>query len=143
MDEHSLYRETLLAHGKSPRNRTPLADATHGATVDNPVCGDRVRVELLVDGDRITQVCFGGRSCLVATASASLMTEAVRGRTIADFEALHRDVEATCHGDTPSDPHGLDALRALAGVRDYPARRQCALLPWDALRRALALPDRS
>lgn len=139
-DPRTLYRDTLLDHGKAPRNHAPLTGATHAAAVDNPICGDRVRVELAIENDRVRDARFTIKGCLIATASASLMTEAVTGHPLARVEQLCADVEATCTGTSAPDHGAIGALSALAVVREYPARRQCAALPWVALRRALR-PD--
>ncbi len=137
----ALYREILLDHGKQPRNHAPLEDATHEAAADNPLCGDRVRIQVAVEGDRLRAARFTMRGCLLATASASLMTEAVRGRSLDEVSRLCANVEATCHGRPAGDDPSLGALSALAAVRDYPGRRRCATLPWAALRQALAQPQ--
>jgi len=139
-DPHTLYRDTLLDHGKAPRNHAPLAGATHTATVDNPVCGDRILVELTIDGEHVRDARFTIKGCLIATASASLMTEAVTGHPLAEIRRLCAEVEATCDGASAPDADmmgALGALGALAAVREYPARRRCATLPWVALRQAL------
>ena len=136
----ALYRDALLDHGKAPRNHAPLAGATHAAAVDNSLCGDRVRVELTIEDGRVRDARFTIKGCLLATASASLMTEAVTGHPLAWIEQLYADVEATCHGEPTSHRDGrrpLGALSELAAVREYPARRRCATLPWVALRLAL------
>ncbi len=136
-DSRTLYREILLDHGKAPRNHAPLPEVTHAATADNPVCGDRILVELTVENEHVREARFTIKGCLIATASASLMTEAVSGHPVAHVERLCGEVEASCDGTSAPDLAALGALSALAAVRDYPARRRCATLPWAALREAL------
>ena len=137
-----LYRAVILEHGKAPRNVGRLGTATHAAEGDNPLCGDHVRVELLVEGERVRAARFEITGCLVATASASLMTEAVGGRSRAEVRALHDAVAATCAGRPQPGGGDLGALAALAAVRDYPSRARCAALPWETLARALeAAPE--
>ena len=136
-DTRSLYRDTLLDHGKTPRNHAALPGATHTATADNPVCGDRILVELAVENARVRDARFTIKGCLIATASASLMTEAVIGHPLVQVEQLCGAVEATCNNASVPGPGAPGPLNALAAVRDYPARRRCATLPWEALREAL------
>ena len=136
-----LYEDVVLAHAKRPRNRGPLAHATHAAAADNPLCGDEVRVEVVMEEGRVQAAGFEGQACAIVTASASLMTEHVRGRTAAEAHALAAAMEALCTG--PSEPPAAEAaqlgeLAVFAGVRRYPARARCATLAWHALRRALA-----
>ena len=136
-----LYEDLVLEHAKRPRNRGRLAHATHGGSADNALCGDSIRVELQVrDGD-ILAAGFDGHACAIATASASLLTEHVRGRTVGLARMLVEQMDALCAG--PSDEAAaagaeLGELGVFAGVRRYPARVRCATLAWDALRRALA-----
>jgi nitrogen fixation protein NifU and related proteins len=139
-DRHALYREVVLAHGRAPRNRGRLAGATHAAEGDNPLCGDRVRVELALEGDRVRDARFEGVGCTVALASASLMTEALKGRSVAEVRALADRMDEICTGRPARAPAGdavLGPLAAFAGVRHYPARARCATLAWRAMQRAL------
>ena len=134
-DPQSLYRTLVLDHGTHPRNRGPLAGGTHKATLDNPLCGDRVTVHLKVSSDRLLEVAFEARGCLIAHASASLMTEAIAGTTVAEALALAEMLEALVgDGRAPGEAGALEPLR---GVRDFPARKTCATLAWEALRVAL------
>jgi nitrogen fixation NifU-like protein len=134
-----LYQEMLLDHYRRPRHRGQLPDATHVAQGDNPLCGDRVRVALRLGGDVIEEIAFEGSGCAISTASASLMSDAVRGKRRAEldrlFDAFHALVAG---GPPPSDATDLGKLEIFAGVREYPARVKCATLPWHALRAALA-----
>jgi nitrogen fixation NifU-like protein len=136
-----LYEEVVLEHARRPRNRGRLAAATHGAAADNPLCGDTIHLDLEVAEGGIRAVTFEGHACAIATASASLLTEHVRGRPVADAQQLLMRMEALCAG--PEDAStaagaALGELAVFAGVRRYPARVRCATLAWDALRRALA-----
>jgi nitrogen fixation NifU-like protein len=136
-----LYEDVVLDHAKQPRNRGPLPQATHAAAADNPLCGDTVRVELEVGDDGIRAASFEGHACAIVTASASLMTEHVRGRTARDAHALVERMETLCAGPTDASAvagAALGELAVFAGVRRYPARVRCATLPWHALRLALA-----
>lgn len=135
-----LYRAVVLEHGKRPRHRGPLANATHAAEGDNPLCGDALRVEVVLAGDRLAAVAFTGESCVVATASASLMSERLRGCTRDEVARLAAAMEMLC---TTGDAGDADATRALgdlaafAGVHRHPVRVSCALLGWRVLRQAL------
>ena len=138
----ALYEALVLEHAKHPRNRGRLARATHDGAADNPLCGDAVRVELELGDGGVRAAGFEGHACAIATASASLMTEHVRGKTRAEAQALLEGMETLCTGPTgEADTAGahLGDLAVFAGVRWYPARVRCATLAWHALRRALAV----
>ena len=135
-----LYEGVVLEHAKRPRNRGQLPHATHGAAVDNPLCGDTVRVELELSDGRVQAAGFEGHACAIVTASASLMTEHVRGKTIAEVQALVDGMQTLCAGRSEEATTAglrLGELAVFAGVRRYPARVRCATLPWHALGRAL------
>lgn len=134
-DLESLYRDVIVDHSRHPRNFRAL-DAGRRADGTNPLCGDRLTVYVQVDDGVIRDVSFEGIGCAIATASASLMTESVRGKTVAEAEAMVERVQriVTASADAPTDE--LDALSALAGVRRFPVRAKCAILPWRALRAA-------
>jgi nitrogen fixation NifU-like protein len=133
-----LYQEILLDHYKRPRNFGPLADADGEADGHNPLCGDRVHVRVKLDGDRLSEVRFEGSGCAISTASASMMTDAVRGKSRAEatalFDRFHDLVTGAGAGD---DEESLGELAALAGVREFPMRVKCATLAWHTLRAAL------
>jgi nitrogen fixation NifU-like protein len=142
MDEiRELYQATILDHNKAPRNFGPLPDANRSARGDNPVCGDKLMLQLRVDADdRVVDVRFEGKGCAISTASASLMTELVKGRTRAEIEDLFERFHALLTGD-PSEEEAAPELGKLAvfsGVREYPVRVKCATLSWHTLRAALA-----
>jgi nitrogen fixation NifU-like protein len=137
MDLAELYRDVIVDHNRSPRNRGRLPAATHHAEGDNPLCGDRLRLDVDVAGDVIRDLRFEGSGCAISTASASLMSEAVKGRTRAEAEALFTAVHRMLTGDG-ADAARLGKLAALAGVREFPARVKCASLAWHTLNAALA-----
>ena len=136
-----LYEDVILEHAKRPRNCGRLAHATHAAAADNPLCGDAVRVELELDAGGIRAAAFEGHACAIATASASLMTEHVRGKTVAEAHALVEGMETLSAGTADASAAAgaqLGELAVFAGVRRYPARVRCATLAWHALRHALS-----
>ena len=136
-DLRALYQEVILDHYKNPRNFRELDPVDFRAEGYNPLCGDQVAIYVRMNGDRVEDVTFQGVGCAISTASASLMTEAVKGKTRAEadriFESFRRLV--TADGGPPED---LGKLKILGGVRDYPVRIKCATLAWHALRSALA-----
>lgn len=132
-----LYQEILLDHYKRPRNFGPLAASDGDAEGHNPLCGDRVEVHVKLDGDRLTDVRFEGSGCAISTASASMMTEAVRGRTRQEAAALYERFHELVTGAAPADDERLGELASLGGVREFPMRVKCATLAWHTLRAAL------
>ena len=136
-DLTDLYQEVILDHNRRPRNFRVLERATHHAEGYNPLCGDRLDLFLEVDGDMIADVGFQGSGCAISKASASLMTDSVKGTPIAEaralFERFHRMVT------TPPDQEveDLGKLSVLAGVREFPVRVKCASLAWHTLKAAL------
>jgi nitrogen fixation NifU-like protein len=133
----ALYREVVLDHYRHPRHRAPLPDPDGTATVDNPVCGDQVRVQVRLAGGTIGAVAAQTRGCSIAVAAGSVMTELVTGCAIDEVPRLRGALERLIEGEDP--PPELDRrLRAFAGVARFPMRRRCALLPWEALEAALA-----
>jgi len=134
MDLKELYRDVILDHNRSPRNfgRLDPADAT--AVGRNPLCGDKLDVSLRMDGDRLADVRFEGQGCAISVASASLMSEAVKGRRRADIEQLYQQVHALLTGQAGSGD--LGKLAALGGVAEFPARVKCASLCWHTLNAA-------
>jgi nitrogen fixation NifU-like protein len=136
-DLRELYQELILDHTKRPRNFGPLAGANRKAEGFNPLCGDRVSVSLELDGETVRDVHFEGTGCAISTASASLMTEALKGRTVDEAEALFEDVHELLTGNESSRGEGLGKLVVLGGVRAYPMRVKCATLAWHTFRSAL------
>ncbi len=131
-----LYQTTILDHNKSPQNFRVPGGANHHADGHNPLCGDKVTVYLRVEDGAVRDVGFQGSGCAISTASASLMTQAVKGKPIAEvirlFESFHALL--TTGGDAPES---LGKLAVFAGVREYPMRVKCATLAWHTLRTAL------
>lgn len=139
-DLAALYRDVIVDHNRRPRNFRTLAAGRKAEGV-NPLCGDRLMVYVLVENGAIQDVGFQGLGCAIATASASLMTESVKGKTVADAGALLERVQrmVTASSDAPIDD--LGALSALAGVRRFPVRVKCAMLAWHAMRAATTSSD--
>lgn len=131
-----LYQEVILDHNKKPRNFRSIDPCSHHADGYNPLCGDKVTVYLDVKDGIIQDVAFQGSGCAISTASASLMTEALKGKPVADVEHLFENFHDTVTGAAEPSA-GLGKLSILAGVRDYPSRVKCATLAWHALRAAL------
>lgn len=138
-DLRDLYQEVILDHTKQPRNRGELAHATHKAIGRNPLCGDQLALFLEVVDGRVRDVRFQGKGCAIATASASLLTEAVKGRTAEEAHALFANFHQvlTTPVDEPVDVVPLGKLAVLAGVREFPMRVKCASLAWHTLEAAL------
>ena len=139
-DLGDLYQELILDHSKRPRNFGPVAQASAMAEGSNPLCGDKVRVQLKMEGDVIEQAGFQGAGCAISTASASLMTEALKGRTRAEAERLFEEFHDLLTKKDPDAPPDLGKLAVFSGVREYPMRVKCATLPWHTLRAALSAP---
>ena len=138
-DLRELYQELIIDHTRRPRNFGPLENATAKAAGFNPLCGDRVTIYVDVEEDRVVDVHFDGLGCSISTASASLMTEAVKGKTRAEAEALFERFHGmvTASTDSASDPAALGKLAVMGGVREFPLRIKCATLAWHTLRAAL------
>jgi nitrogen fixation NifU-like protein len=134
-----LYQSVILDHNKKPRNFLRPEGANREAHGHNPLCGDEIEVYAEVDDGVLRDVGFLGSGCAISKASASLMTEAVKGRTLDEieklFEGFHRVV--TSDARSPADVSGLGKLEVLAGVREFPMRVKCATLAWHTLRAAL------
>ena len=142
----ALYQDIIIDHNKSPRNFRELAPPRRQADGYNPLCGDRLTVYLHLDGDRVREVSFQGSGCAISVASASLMTEALAGKTLTEAEALLRRMYGLLagRGQEPAEDAAeadLGKLGALAGVRAYPSRVKCATLAWHTLEAALAGGD--
>jgi nitrogen fixation NifU-like protein len=140
-DLRDLYQEVILDHNRRPRNFGPLPAANRRAEGNNPLCGDRVTVHLDVADGRIRDVAFEGAGCAISTASASLMTETLKGRSVEEARALfHGFHELVTRGTVPETPEGdggLDRLAVFSGVREFPMRVKCATLAWHAAMAAL------
>jgi nitrogen fixation protein NifU and related proteins len=140
MDLQDLYRQVILDHNKSPRNFGRLDPCDASATGHNPLCGDRLHLSLRFKDDTVSDIAFSGSGCAISVASASMMSEAVKGQKRDYIEALYRDVHGllTEAGYLPSQE--LGKLLALSGVREFPARVKCASLCWHTLHAALHPP---
>jgi nitrogen fixation NifU-like protein len=130
-----LYQEVILDHNRRPRNFRTIAQGRH-AEGHNPLCGDRVTVYLRVEGDRILDASFQGSGCAISKASASLMTDSVKGKTIQEAEALFDRFQRLITRSTGEPVDDLGKLSVFAGVRQFPVRVKCATLPWHTLRAA-------
>jgi nitrogen fixation protein NifU and related proteins len=136
-DLSDLYQEVILDHNRRPRNFHAIGNASQTAEGYNPLCGDRLTLYVKLDGDTIEDVSFEGSGCAISKASASMMTDALKGRSVAEanalFDRFHRMVTTP-----PSEPvEDMGKLSALAGVREFPVRVKCASLAWHTLKAAL------
>jgi nitrogen fixation NifU-like protein len=141
-DLRELYQQVILDHHKKPRNFRRLPEASRSKEGHNPLCGDRLTLYVKLDGDRIGDVAFEGSGCAISTASASLMTEAVKGKTLDEAKALFHEFHELVTGqeqprpnDQPKPPIGK--LAVFSGVREFPVRVKCATLAWHTLNAAL------
>lgn len=138
-DLRDLYQEVILDHNRRPRNFRHMDEADRVCEGYNPLCGDRLTLFVDLDGDVIRDVAFEGTGCAISRASASLMTDALKGKTIEEaqrlFDRFHQLV--TSPTDTPADITDLGKLAVFSGVREYPSRVKCATLSWHTLRAAL------
>ena len=141
MELNDLYRDVILDHNRRPRNFGGLERADASVEGFNPMCGDRLTVRLKLDDDKISDIRFEGQGCAISTASASMMTEAVKGRTRADALRLFDRVHQLLTDDAATGAEELGKLAALSGVREYPARVKCASLCWHTLASALRSTD--
>lgn len=136
----ALYQEVILDHYRRPRNFREMPDASCSAEGKNPSCGDKVTIWVKFDGERVSEVSFQGEGCAISKASASLMTQAVKGRSRAEateiFDNVHRLVTTGATGSADATK-SLGQLRALAGVSKFPSRVKCASLAWHALKSAM------
>ena len=140
MDLRELYQEVILDHSKRPRNFHGMPEANRRAVGHNPLCGDRATVYLLVEGDVVKDVSFEGAGCSISTASASMMTDALRGKTVAEAGALFERFHELVTAD-PSKAQAASAelgkLAVFAGVHEFPMRVKCASLAWHTMKAAL------
>jgi len=142
-DLRELYQETILDHGRKPRNFRRLERANRMARGHNPLCGDRLTLYLEVEDGVVRAASFEGSGCAISTASASMLTEAVKGKTVAAARELFARFHALLAGEGPGDPFAgevaeLGKLAVFGGVREFPMRVKCATLAWHAMSSALA-----
>ncbi|HVY80525.1 MAG TPA: SUF system NifU family Fe-S cluster assembly protein [Steroidobacteraceae bacterium] len=141
MELKDLYRDVILDHNRRPRNFGVLEQPDAHADGHNPLCGDRLTISLRLNGDTVEDVRFEGKGCAISTASASLMTEAVKGKDRAAISALFARVHALLTDQNAAPAPELGKLAALSGVREFPARVKCASLCWHTLNAALEKGD--
>ena len=134
-----LYQEVILEHNKNPRNFREIADADQYADGKNPLCGDALRVYVKMDGDSVSEVAFKGSGCAISKASASMMTQTVKGKSREDVEELFNEFHKMVTGELniETDENRLGKLKIFAGVLEFPARVKCASLSWHTLHAAL------
>jgi nitrogen fixation NifU-like protein len=134
-----LYQEVILDHNKNPRNFREIDDADKYADGKNPLCGDALRVYVALDGDTVKDVSFKGSGCAISKASASMMTQAVKGKTKEEAESIFDEFHRMVTGelDIEADENHLGKLKIFAGVLEFPARVKCASLSWHTLNAAL------
>jgi nitrogen fixation NifU-like protein len=137
MDLKDLYRDVILDHNRQPRNFGNLEGTGNHAEGHNPLCGDRLTVSLRLNGDTVEDIRFQGKGCAISTASASLMTEAVKGKDRTAIRALFEQVHNLLTRQDAVADASLGKLVALSGVREFPARVKCASLCWHTLNAAL------
>lgn len=129
-----LYKEVILDHYRSPRNKGELEGATHSVTMNNPLCGDVVELDLHVERDRIRDVSFDGRGCSISQAAASMLTQTLQGKSLDEARELSRKFTRLMHGDEElARDEELGDLRSLSGVAKFPVRIKCALLGFNCL----------
>ena len=133
-----LYQEVILDHNRRPRNFRAIDAASRRQEGYNPLCGDRLTVYVTLDGDRIGDLAFQGSGCAISKASASLMTEALKGKTIDEARALFERFHEMVTSSPDTDAPDLGKLSVLSGVREFPTRIKCASLAWHALKAAVS-----
>jgi len=136
-DLNDLYQEVILDHNRCPRNFHALADASHRAEGYNPLCGDRLTLYLKLEDGVIREVGFEGAGCAISKASASLMTDAIKGRSLPDARRLFERFHKMITTPTDQDVEDLGKLSVLAGVREFPIRIKCASLAWHTFKAAV------
>ena len=135
----ALYQEMILDHYRRPRNKGTLENADASVEMKNPLCGDEISLQVAFNGDGVGDVRFSGRGCSISLASASMMTQLVKGKGAEEIDELRKSFRQLMLGDASAvDNAQLGPLRALSGVPRFPARVKCALLAWNALESALA-----
>ncbi len=136
-DLRELYQETILDHNRNPRNFRKIEPGARRAEGTNPLCGDKVNVYLALDGDTVRDVSFEGAGCAISTASASVMTEVLKGKSRAEAETLFASFHGMLTGGATPDVDSLGKLAVFARVSDFPMRVKCATLAWHTMQAAL------
>lgn len=135
---NELYQDIIVDHTRAPRNFGVLPEASHEAEGHNPLCGDELKLFLFIDQNNMIQkISFTGTGCSISTASASLMTESLLGKTVVEAEKLFKDFHAMLTQESFDHPERLEKLAVFSGVKQYPARVKCATLAWHTLEAAL------
>jgi nitrogen fixation protein NifU and related proteins len=134
----ALYQEMILDHYRRPRNKGTLEKPDASVEMKNPLCGDEITLQVAFDGDSVCDLRFSGRGCSISQASASMMTQLVKGKSPEEIDAIRKEFRDLMLGNAAADESRLGSLRALSGVARFPARVKCALLAWNALESALA-----
>ncbi len=139
MKDHirELYQEVIIDHNRSPRNFHKMSDATCHAEGFNPLCGDQLDIYLTIDNETITDISFTGNGCAISTASASLMTEHLKGKTLSEAKAFFQSIHETLTNENEHATEKLGKMIVLAGVKEFPSRVKCATLAWHTLNAAL------
>lgn len=140
MSLRELYQEMIVDHGKRPRNFKKLADANYSHAGHNPLCGDKLVVYLKENNGKVEDIAFEGTGCAISVASASLMTEILKGKSLSDAETLFQDFHQLVTGETVDKD--LGKLSIFAGVAEFPVRVKCATLAWHTLKAALSHDDK-
>jgi nitrogen fixation NifU-like protein len=133
-----LYKEVILDHYKTPRNKRELPDATASLHKNNPLCGDEITIHARLEDGKVAEVTFEGQGCSISQASASMLTETVAGKTVEDAAGVTREFRGMMEGSVDPDENAFGDLIALKGVVKYPVRIKCAVLAWDVLQDVLA-----
>jgi nitrogen fixation NifU-like protein len=136
MQLDELYRQVIMDHYQHPRNQGKLDDETVNIMLKNPTCGDEIALQLLIQENRVVDVRFSGIGCSISIASASMMTEAIKGKTVEEALGIAEEFRKMMRGEEAADLEQLGDLEALQGVSKFPARIKCATLAWNALQKA-------
>lgn len=137
----NLYRQVILDHSQHPHHHGTLDDATNDIEMRNPTCGDVIQLQVALDGDKIKDIAFSGDGCTISQASASMMTDAVLGKTVEQADKMVEVFSELIVGDKEVDTDILEDAAVLEGVKQFPARIKCAMLAWKALHKALYSND--
>ncbi len=136
-DLRELYQEVILDHNKNPKNFRKLESASHTSEGYNPLCGDRINLYLQIENDHIKDISFEGSGCAISKASSSVMTDELKGKSLAEAKELFKKFQGIITGKTETDFTGLDKLSVFAGVREFPVRVKCAALAWHTMLEAI------